>query len=335
MIKVAVIGCGYWGLNIIRTLHETPNCILRTCCDIDEHKLKLVLTKYPDVMITKYVDEIVNDNSVDAVFIATPTSLHYPIAKETLLAGKSTFVEKPFTSSVKQGQELIEIAEKTNTTLMVGHIFEYVPAVNEIKKILSRGEIGEIYYISSTRVNLGIHRKDVSVIWDLASHDLSILFHWLEEEPVSLSCVGKGSIIEYIPDIAFLTLTFPSGVLANIQVSWLAPSKFRNITIVGSKKMIIYDDANPIEKIKIFDKAISVLNHASFGEFQLSYRTGDMTAPVLPNVEPLREEINHFIDCVEHKKTPRTTGISGIRVVKYLELAEKSLQQGGKIIKVN
>ncbi|MCK4352645.1 Gfo/Idh/MocA family oxidoreductase [candidate division WOR-3 bacterium] len=335
MITTAIIGCGYWGLNIVRTLYENPNCILKYCCDIDEKKLANILSQYPEVRITRYSEEVFNDKGVQAVFIATPLSWHYPLAKEGLLAKKAIFVEKPFVMNVEQGKKLVKLSEQNKVPLAVGHIFEYAPPVIKIKELLDKDEIGDIYYISSTRVNLGIHRKDGSVVWDLASHDLSMIFYWLEEEPISIQVTGKESIIKGKPDIAFLTLRFPSDILVNIQVSWLAPSKLRNTVIVGSKKMIIYDDTNQLEKVKIFDKGISKLEHSSFGEFQLSYRTGDITVPVLSNAEPLRQEINHFLKCVEFNQTPKTDGNSGIRVVKYLELAEQSLKSNGKTITVN
>ena len=334
MIGVAVIGCGHWGPNIIRNLKENPNCILKYCCDTDEKKLENIMQQYPSIAITKYSDEIFNDPSVQAVFIVTPLASHYPLAKKGIEAQKAVFVEKPFVSSSKEGEELTRLAEKNNAILMVGHIFEYAPAVIKIKEILNKNEIGDIYYISSTRVNLGIHRKDESVIWDLASHDLATIFYWIDEEPLSIQAIGKSSIIKGKPDIAFMTLRFPSDILVNIQVSWLAPSKLRDTVIVGSKKMIVYDETNPLEKVKIFDKGVSVLEHSSFGEFQLSYRTGDMTAPVLSNVEPLKGEINHFLDCIEHKRIPNSDGKSGLKVVKYLELAEKSIQNEGQVIKI-
>ncbi|MDI6840527.1 MAG: Gfo/Idh/MocA family oxidoreductase [bacterium] len=334
MITTAVIGCGYWGPNIVRILHEHPNCTLKYCCDINEDRLKNIVARYPEIKVTKYSDEIFSDASIQAVFIATPLSSHYLLAKKGIEAGKSIFVEKPFVSSVNEGNELVRLATQNNVTLMVGHILEYASAVIKIKELLEKREIGDIYYISSTRVNLGIHRKDESVIWDLASHDLSMIFYWLNEEPLSIQAVGKGSVIKDKPDVAFLTLTFPSDILVNIHVSWLAPSKLRNTVIVGSKKMIVYDDTNLSEKVRIFDMGVLVPEPMNFGEFQLSYRTSDITAPVLSSVEPLKAEISHFIRCVEYKETPKTDGSSGIKVIKYLELAEESIRNGGGVIKV-
>lgn len=334
MIKAAVIGCGYWGPNIIRVLYEDPKWELRYCCDIDPRKFERILALYPGVELTRDSDVIFNDPDIRAVFIATPLASHYPLVKKSLLAYKATFVEKPFVAKVEDGKELVELAHQNNVPLMVGHVFEYAPAVIKIKQLLNAHEIGNIYYISCVRVNLGIHRGDESVIWDLASHDFGTIFYWLQEEPISVQAVGKGSIMKDNPDIAFITLRFQSDVLVNIHVSWLAPSKLRNTVIVGSKKMIVYDDTEPSQKIKIFDKGVSYLEHTDFGEFQLSYRTGDIMVPVLPNIEPLKAEIAHFSRCIEKGETPKTDGEVGLQVVKYLELAEHSLKNSGEVIVV-
>lgn len=334
MIKCAVIGCGYWGPNIIRVLYEDLKWELMYCCDIDPRKFERIIFSYPAVELTCDSNVIFKNPEIRAVFIATPLASHYQLVKNSLLAKKATFVEKPFVGNVEDAKELIELATKNNVPLMVGHIFEYSPAVIKIKQLLNTREIGNIYYISSTRVNLGIHRGDGSVIWDLASHDFGTTFYWLEEEPISVQAIGKSSIIKDNPDIAFITLKFPSDVLVNVQVSWLAPSKLRNTVIVGSKKMVVYEDTEPSQKIKIFDRGVSYLEHTNFGEFQLSYRTGDIVVPVLPNIEPLKAEIAHFSRCIEKGETPKTDGTVGLRVVKYLELAELSLKNGGEVIKV-
>lgn len=335
MINCAVIGCGYWGPNIVRNLHEIPQTKLKYCCDLNIEKLNKIKSLYPYIKIVQNSEEIFNDKDIDAVFIATPLSSHYELAKKALLAGKSVFVEKPFVKKINEGEELIKIAEEKNLTLMIGHVFEYAPAVIKIKELLDKNEIGKIYYITSTRVNLGIHRGDESVIWDLASHDLETIFYWIKEEPQIVQAMGKDSIIENNPDVAFITIKFPSNILVNIQVSWLAPSKLRNTVIVGEKKMIVYDDTLSIDKVKIFDKGVDSLEYTSFGEFQLSYRTGDMIVPILPNVEPLKEEIKHFIDCVRNKKIPKTNGYIGLKVVKYLQLIEESIKKEGKPLRVN
>lgn len=331
MINVAIIGCGYWGQNIIRDLHDSPECKLKYCCDLNESKLKSIIHKNSGMQLIKDSERIFKDKNIDAVFIATPVGSHYELAKRALKGKKAVFVEKPFVDKLKKAVELTEIAKKSQLVLMVGHIFEYAPAVIKVKELIKNNQLGKIYYISSTRVNLGIHRKDESVIWDLASHDLSTMFYWLEEEPLSLQGVGKCSIIKNKPDVAFITLKFPSDVLVNIHVSWLAPVKMRNIVIVGSEKMLVFDDTSVLEKIKLFDKGIDKLEHSSFGEFQLSYRTGEISVPIISNAEPLKEEISHFFKCIKNKETPKTDGKSATRVVKYLEMIEKSLNDGGKI----
>jgi len=335
MIKSAVIGCGYWGPNIIRVLHEDSRWDLKYCCDLNSQNLERLSIQYSGIETIQDSEVIFNDPTIQAVFIVTPLPSHYLLAKKSLSAKKATFVEKPFVGHVEEGKELVKLAKKNNLPLMVGHIFEYAPAVVKIKELLDKNEIGSVYYISSTRVNLGIHRGDGSVIWDLASHDLGTIFYWLGEEPISIQAVGKASIIKENPDIAFVTLRFPSDILVNIQVSWLAPSKLRDIVIVGSQKMIVYNDTDPFEKIKIFDKGIASLNHSSFREFQLSYRTGDIAIPVLSNTEPLKKEIAHFHRCIENGETPKTDGNAALRVVKYLGLAEQSLQNGGKVIQIS
>ncbi len=335
MIKAAVIGCGYWGPNIIRVLYEDSKWDLKYCCDLNPQNLKRLTAQYSEIKTIQDSNIIFNDPTIQAVFVITSLPSHYSLVKKSLLAKKATFVEKPFVNKIEEGEELVELAKKNNLSLTVGHVFEYAPAVVKIKELLDAKEIGEVYYISSTRVNLGIHRGDGSVIWDLASHDLGTIFYWLGEEPISIQAVGKGSIIKENPDIAFVTLRFPSDILVNIQVSWLAPSKLRDIVIVGSDKMIVYNDTDPVEKVKIFDKGVAALNHSSFGEFQLSYRTGDITIPIISNAEPLKEEISHFRSCIENGKTPKTDGVTALRVVKYLTLAEESIKNEGKVIKVN
>ncbi|MFA5032938.1 MAG: Gfo/Idh/MocA family oxidoreductase [bacterium] len=331
MLNVAVIGCGYWGKNIIRDLYDNAMCNLKYCCDTDKAKLDLLSSKSPAIKPIMDSEEIFKDKSIDAVFIITPVGSHYALAKRALECGKAVFVEKPFVDKLEKAVELTELAEKNKLVLMIGHIFEYAPAVIKIKELIKTNQLGKIYYISSTRVNLGIHRKDESVIWDLAAHDLSTIFNWLDEEPLSVQGIGKSSIIENKPDVAFINLRFPSDILVNIQISWLAPIKMRNTVIVGSEKMVVFDDTSVIEKVKVFDKGIDKLEHSSFGEFQLSYRTGEIAVPVISNAEPLKEEIKHFIDCVKNKKEPKTNGKSATRVVKYLEMIEKSVNEGGKV----
>ncbi len=332
MHTVGLIGCGYWGPNILRVLHKNSGCKVKWVCDLNEEKLARMKKRYPNVRSTQRSEEILEDPETKVLLIATPVNSHFSLAKECLMRGKDVFVEKPFTASAQEAEILIDLAKNKDRILMVGHVFQYSPPVVKIKELISNGELGRICFITSSRVNLGIHRKDVSVLWDLASHDLSIILFWLDDDPIRVSAVGRGYILPDLPDVAFLNLSFSSGIIANIEVSWLAPTKLRRTTIVGSKKMLIYDDMANLEKIKVFDKGVEFKNPETFGEFQLSYRTGEITSPILENTEPLQVELRHFLDCVETRMKPKTDGMSGLRVIKILELAERSLQNGGEQI---
>ena len=331
MIKIGLVGAGYWGNNLIRNFMDSKKCSLDVICDIDKVKLLQVKKKYPRLRTTTKCPDLIEDKDIDAIVIATNVSSHHYLAKRALVNMKHVFVEKPMTDSVKGAEELVEIAEKNKLTLMVGHTFLYSPPVVKIKSILNNDDVGNIYYISSSRVNLGIHQKDVSVIFDLAPHDFSILLYWLDEIPVKVSCVGYDYIQKGIPDVAFINLKFASGIIAHVEVSWLAPSKLRRTTIVGKKKMILYDDTESIEKVKIYDEGVDVLNPESFGEFQLSYRVGDVVSPRLNHTEPLAEEVDHFCNCIKTGEKPRSDGINGLEVVKLLEAAERSLNNGGHL----
>ncbi len=332
MVKAGVVGYGYWGPNIVRNLYENPGYQVKWICDLDRDRLEAAKRRWPASTLTPRYRDVLEDDEVQAIFVVTPVSEHHPLAREALLAGKDVFVEKPFTSSVGDAEDLIAVAEQRELILMVGHTFEYTPPVVKVKEILSRGELGEIYFIATSRVNLGIHQKDVSVIWDLASHDLSMILYWLEEEPVKVSTLGRASIIDHIPDVAFINMSFPSGVIANVEVSWLAPTKLRRTTIVGSKKMLICDDTESMEKVRVFDKGVDFREPRDFGEFQLSYRTGDIISPKIENYEPLQAEVSHFLECVIQRRIPRSDGHSGLRVVRALELAEESLNRNGALV---
>lgn len=334
MIPVGVIGAGYWGKNLIRNVNESKASSLEVVCDIDEAKLDRMKRRYPGVQTTTEFSDVLSNENVAAVVIATNVHSHYELAKKAMESGKHVFVEKPMADSVKRAEELVELADKRSLTLMVGHTFLYSPPVMKIKQIINDGGIGKVYYISSSRVNLGIHQKDVSVIYDLAPHDFSILSYWLDEVPVKVSCVGYDYIQKDIPDVAFISLMFDSGIIAHVQVSWLAPSKLRRTTIVGEKKMILYDDTESLEKVRIFDKGVSIVNPESFGEFQLSYRVGDIVAPRLDSSEPLANEVSHFCECIESGKKSRSDGANGLAVVRMLQAAEKSLHNSGGLVEL-
>ena len=325
MANVGVIGLGYWGPNLLRNIVANRRADRVIICDKDPGRLNQISQRFPTCEKTLDAKDIFNDKDIDAVIIATSVSSHYPLAMEAMRAGKHVFVEKPFAEDTAKAEEMVKFAEDNKLVTMVGHTFLYSPPVLKIKQILDNKELGDIRFITSNRVNLGLHQKDVSVIWDLAPHDFSMLFYWLGEEPNFVEAFGHDYVLPGIPDVAFVNLGFPSGATANVQVAWLAPSKLRTTVIVGSKKMLIYDDTEPYEKIKIFDKGVDVLEPKTFGEYQLSYRTGDIVSPQLDTFEPLHSEMEEFLRCIETGGTPRTSGRSGMGVVKALETADKSL----------
>jgi len=334
-MNVAVIGLGYWGPNLLRNLYESRACDKIIACDLDQKKLDRMKMRYPTIEVETDYKKILADDTVNAVVIATPVSTHFPLAYESLSAGKHVFVEKPFTHSSEAAEKLIELAEKKNLTLMVGHTFEFSPPVLKIKQILDSGDLGTVYYISASRVNLGLHQKDVSVIWDLAPHDFSILFHWLDEQPIRISAMGRDYVQKNIPDVAFINMEFASGCIAHVQVSWLAPSKLRRTAIIGSDKMLVYDDTENIEKVKIYDKGVDYKDPETFGEYQLSYRAGDVISPRLESFEPLNMEMKHFVECCLNHTRPKTDGRNGLRVIKALEAAEESLRNNSKVVEIN
>jgi len=325
MANIGLIGLGYWGPNLLRNIVGNRRTGKITICDKDPGRLNRISERFPSCRKTLSCGDIFSDPEINAVVIATTVSSHYPLAMEALKAGKHVFVEKPFAEDTEKAEEMVQYAESKGLVTMVGHTFLYSPPVLKIKQILDSKELGEIRFITSSRVNLGLHQKDVSVIWDLAPHDFSMIFFWLSEEPDFVDAFGHDYVLKGIPDVAFINLGFPSGVIANVQVAWLAPSKLRKTVIVGSRKMLIYDDTEPYEKIKIFDKGVDLLEPESFGEFHLSYRTGDIISPQIDTFEPLGAEIEEFLRCIETGGTPRTSGKSAMSVVKALETADKSL----------
>jgi predicted dehydrogenase len=334
-MSVGVIGAGYWGPNIIRNLVENRRCKSVYVCDLDRARLDRVGSRYPLAGTTTDFQDLLDDKAVEAVFIATPLSAHFPLAERALAAGKHVFVEKPFARTTAEAQTLINMAEERGLTIMPGHTFEYSAAVVKIGELIHGGELGQIYYISSSRVNLGIHQKDVSVVWDLAPHDLSMIFSWLGEYPIHVSAMGRDYVQPGLPDVAFIDLLFGSGVLAHVQVSWLSPSKLRNTTIVGSRKMVVYDDTANLEKVKLYDKGVKFKDPETFGEYQLSYRSGDLISPKIDSYEPLQAEMDDFLRAIQEGTKPRVDGYSGLRVVRVLEAAQQSLENGGEAVKLS
>ncbi|MEO0293955.1 MAG: Gfo/Idh/MocA family oxidoreductase [candidate division WOR-3 bacterium] len=325
-MKVGVIGLGYWGPNLMRNLLSFRE-IQVIGCEKDVKRLEEVKKMFPNAEFVRDYRELIPNKEIKAVLVSTPVSSHYEIAKEFLNEGKDVFVEKPLAESSDKAQELIKLAEEKGCILMVGHIFEYNDAVIKISDIIKNDEIGEVQYITSTRVNLGIHRKDVNVLWDLAPHDLSIIFRWIDSEVISVSTMAKASIMNGLPDVAFIQLGFDCGMIADIQVGWLAPSKVRKTIVVGSKKMIVYDETNPEEKVKIYNSGVEFENPHDYGEFLLSYRSGDIISPTLSNKEPLKVEMEHFLECVKERKKPLTDGYKALKVIKVIEMAERSFRE--------
>jgi predicted dehydrogenase len=327
-VRVGAVGCGYWGPNVIRNLDAVPGFELCCVCDADPERLRPIAARYPAARSATRVEEILDDPAIEAVYLATPVSTHYALVKRALEQGKHVLVEKPLATRVDEAEELAEMAYARDLTLMVGHTFVFSPPVRKVKQLIDAGLIGPIYYVETTRVNLGLFQKDVSVLWDLGPHDLSILMYWLGEVPLQVSARGRSYLGEALEDVAFLTLEFPSGILAQLQISWLAPSKLRRTSIVGRQRMIVYDDLEPVEKVKVFDRGVD-RQPASFGEFQLTYRSGDILSPRLDTTEPLYIECAHFLECIETGLVPDTSPRSGVDVVRVIQAAERSLRLGG------
>ncbi|MBN1793568.1 MAG: Gfo/Idh/MocA family oxidoreductase [Candidatus Omnitrophica bacterium] len=336
MNTVAVVGCGYWGPNLIRNFFQMPNVHLAALCDLNKGRLSKLAAQYRIEKITTDYRELIADSAIDAIVVATSVSTHYSIARDCLLGGKDVLVEKPLTFDAAQARELVDIAKKDGRILMVGHTFEFNPAVIKLKELIDSGELGDIYYVYSTRLNLGVIREDINAMWNLAPHDISILLFLLGNMPLALRAFGKSYLQKGIEDVVFATVDFPGNICAHIHVSWLDPSKTRKITVVGSRKMVVYDDINNEGKLWIYDKGVDKLvsEDGGYGEFQIKLRAGDLLVPKIQLVEPLRSECEHFIECVEKRLRPQTDGENGYRVVKILEIAEKSLKANGREMEV-
>lgn len=333
MIKIGLIGAGYWGPNLARVLNQTPRCEFRACCDLDPQKLEKITRQFPQASGFRRTDELL-DSDVDAVVIATPISTHYDIASQALRRGKHVFVEKPLADSSAKARDLWEFAEMSGRTLMTGHTFVYSPAVVKVKELIDSGELGNLHYLSFSRVNLGLYQKDVDVVWDLAVHDVSILLYWLGELPLRACSFGRSCVQKAKRDVAYLWFQFPSGAVASCEVSWLSPHKMRRTCVVGSTRMVTYDDTDLSEKVKIYDRGVSLRTPETFGEFQLTYRMGNVISPYLANVEPLLLEIEHFIDCIEAKRPPRTDGKFGADVVGAIEMAVNSRWEPDELLAI-
>jgi predicted dehydrogenase len=329
-IRVGVIGCGYWGPKLARNFHEIPTSTLVMVSDLQQERLQQIKNLYPNVKTTQNYEEML-ESDIDAVVIATPVRMHYPMAKKALLAGKHVLVEKPITARSDHAWELVELAERENRILMVGHTFEYNPAVEAVREIVQSGQLGRIFYANSTRANLGLLQPDINVMWDLAPHDISMLRFILGVDPIKVSARGAVYINTYskLHEIVYMTLVFEGGILANLRLSWLDPVKQRTLTIVGSKKMLVYDDIAE-NKVVIYDKGVEVPPYSvTEDEFQASYRHGGENVYPIQWVEPLRAECNHFLECIRTGTNPRSDGRVGLKIINVLETAQRSLNNGG------
>ena len=332
-VRVAVVGLGYWGPNLVRNLYELPEAEVAVVCDRDAGALDKIRARYPAVAQTSDFSDVVDDDSVEAVVVATPVGTHFELAAAALAAGKHVLVEKPLASSAGKARELARIATENDVVLMTGFTFLYSPAVTLVRDLIRSGRLGSIYFISMSRVNLGIHQTDVSVVWDLAPHDFSILRYWLDEAPKSVSAISRGCVIPENPDVAFINLEFPSGTITHVELSWLAPTKLRRTTIVGSREMVVYDDTSR-EPVRIFDSGVMLDDPATFGEYQLSYRTGDIISPRVDVAEPLFLEMRDFCDAIRGRSEPRSSLGLGLDVVEMIEAVDTSLARNGERVAV-
>jgi predicted dehydrogenase len=329
-ISVGIVGCGYWGPLLVRNFVNSPNCTLSAVCDANEARLKHVRGLYPSVTCVTDYNKFFVEFDLDAIVIATPVKSHYPLAKASLLAGKHTFIEKPMAASSAECEELVSLAESKGVTLLVDHTFLYSAAVRKIVDIVEAGDIGDIRYINSRRLNLGLFQKDINVAWDLAPHDISIILHVLGEFPVSVNCQGNAHVTAHVEDVTNMSLMFRHKRFATIQSSWLEPRKVREMTIVGSRRMIVYDDLQTHEKIKVYDVRVERPPHYdTFAEFQYSYHYGDSYIPHLQQEEPLKAVCQHFLECIENGTAPITGGRAGFELVKILEAASASIKANG------
>ena len=334
-VRVGVVGGGYWGPNLMRNFRGLPACRLAAICDKNPARLQHLSGLYPDARTSQSLNAMLSEDDLDALAIATPVNTHHLLAKRALEAGKHVFIEKPMASSSQECEDLVATAADRNLTLMVGHTFLYASAVRMMKEIIGSGGIGDIRYISSRRLNLGLFQKDINVAWDLAPHDISIILYLMDESPVAVNCQGVSNVTPGIEDVCSLSLAFASGRFACIQSSWLDPRKVRDMTIVGTRKMILYDDIEPQQKIRIYDQRVEVPPHyETFGEFQYAYHYGDVLAPYIKQEEPLKVECQHFLDSIRNGRKPLTDGTQGAQLVRILEAASESLRRAGERVRL-
>lgn len=330
-VRFGVIGYGYWGPNVVRNLSGLDACHLSAVCDRSTAALARAHRLYPGVELTANADDVLTSSDVDAVAVVTPVWTHYDLAKAALQNGKHVFVEKPFTSTTAQAEELIELADRKNLRIMVDHTFLFNGAVTKIRQLVDEGVLGDLYYFDSTRVNLGLFQHDVNVVWDLAPHDLSIMDHIILEKAEAVVATG-GTHLNGLPDVAFITVYFPRNVIAHINVNWLSPVKVRTTLIGGEHKMLVWNDLEADEKIKVYDKGVKITNGQDVRELLVSYRSGDVWAPKIDQSEALKVELEYFIECIQNGRTPHNDGAAGLRIVRILEAADESLKARGRIV---
>jgi len=331
MISFGVIGYGYWGPNVVRNLDSLDGARVLAVSEKVPALRKRAQKAYPGIRVTEDATEVMSSTDIDAVAIVTPVWTHYELAKQALENGKHVFVEKPFTSSVQQAEELVNLAQQKNLMIMVDHTFLFTGAVKKIRQLLEEGTLGKLYYYDSTRVNLGLFQHDVNVIWDLAPHDLSIMDYLINERPEAIAATGQAHLNGY-EDIAFLTVYFPGQIIAHINVNWLSPVKVRTTLVGGEKKMLVWNDLEPDEKIRVYDKGVSITSREGLYELLVSYRSGDMWAPHVDQGEALRQELTYFVDCISNNRSPFNDGAAGLRVVRMLEAANESIRQRGALV---
>lgn len=329
MVDVGVVGLGYWGPNLMRALSRLPRVRLKYGCDLDEARRSKQARLYPETRFTGSFEDLLSDDELDAVVVASPVPTHAGLARQALLADKDVFVEKPLALSPPDAEQLVELAAERNRILMVGHLLEYHPAVSRLKSIVSSRELGDIFYLYANRLNLGIVRQNENALWSLGPHDLSVAMYLVDQEPVEARATGHSYLNSGVEDVVFASLRFGDGKVAHFHMSWLDPHKERQITVVGSEKMAIFDDMARDEKLKIYDKGVQKPEYESYGEY-LSLRFGDVVAPYLPNGEPLKLECEHFVECLMQRKQPISDGHDGLRVVRALDALQRSLDTGGE-----
>jgi predicted dehydrogenase len=327
-VRVAVVGLGYWGPNLLRNLVETETAEVVRICDARSERLVPFARRYPAVATSTRYADVLADDGVEAVVIATPVQTHFRLASSALRAGKHVFVEKPLSANSDQARRLVDLAEELDRVLMPGHTFLYSPPVVFVRNLIESGTLGDLYFISTSRVNLGLHQPDVSVAWDLGPHDFSILRYWLDESPTYVSALSRSCVFPDTPDVAFINLAFPSGTIAHIELAWLAPSKLRRTAIVGSERMVVYDDT-AAEPVRVFNSGATLRDPGSFGEFQLSYRTGDIVSPRIDGVEPLLRQMEDFCSAIREHTVPRSSAALGLEVVEIIEAVDRSLGENG------